>query len=156
MAQLEGVSPGQSPPQSGEQNDSLALNGRTCFTFDMGTRISPRRSTSTQWLTQSVSGLLLFTDAIVTASPSRIWLDLFSWTPTPQNPRVWGRDGREVARFERRLGPRRNVYSGDFVFRQPSLSRWTCLAEASERVSQVFPASPQRQVRFDVRPLGGD
>src|SRR5450755_1438350 len=103
-----------------------------------------------EWLTRAVGGLFMFTDATLDFFSAQLWSELFAWNPVPNNPLVWTRSGREVAWFERRLGPYRHISPGDFVYRQPVLARWTCAEDEWERISGLFPQPPSAAFGLNV------
>ena len=54
--------------------------------------------------------------------PARVWTHELGWRPDPNNPLVWTKDGRSVARYETLHGTIRNTQN--YHHRQPVLGRW--------------------------------
>jgi hypothetical protein len=101
-----------------------------------------------EWLTQTVGGLSPFLDATLDFFPGRVWGDVLSWEPDAHDPLVWMRDGRRVAWFERVRGPVRHIHGGDFVYRQPTVARWVCVADEWQRMTDIV-GLPRRRVRYE-------
>jgi hypothetical protein len=105
-----------------------------------------------EWLTAEVGGLIPFGDATLDFFPALSWQERLGWEPDAANPTVWRREGDRVAWFERLRGPTRRIYSGDFVYRQPTIARWVCTAKEWRRIEDLL-GVPQRRVRQEAASL---
>jgi hypothetical protein len=123
------------------------LNGRSSLIFESPEELLGFPGARNQeWLTQTVGGLLRFTDATLDFFPAFSWKQRLNWEPEAQNPLIWTRDGRRVAWFERIKGVERRISPGDFMHRQPILSRWVCSADEWKRIENII-GPPQQRIR---------
>jgi len=81
--------------------------------------------------------LLRLRHAIVELYPAWFWRAELKWAPRPSDPLVWEKNGKVVARFERRHGPLRWIH-GNGLQRQPLLSRWLVTKEAWEEAKGIL------------------
>jgi hypothetical protein len=134
---------------SGPDQCPIVLNGRSSFAFSMGDIASNKGARDQEWLTQEVGGLIPLAGGCLDLFPGRLW-PRFGWTPLPENPLEWWRAGRKVCWHERLHGPIRRTYGGDFLYRQPILSRWVCRVDEWQEVSKQLPAPPERRFRVEI------
>ena len=128
------------------------LGGRASLAFETPASLICLRGGRGQiWLTQAVGGLLPFLDATLDFFPGWEWRDRLSWEPSSDDPLVWTRAGRRLAWFERLRGPIRNIYPGDFIYRQPTIARWVCLKSEWDRIADLI-GPPRRCVETERAP----
>ena len=126
------------------------LNGRASLAYENPDETVARLGSASQlWLTQTVGGLIALAGSVLNFFPGRVWQERLLWEPSAEDPLVWIREGRRVAWFERIRGPVRNIYPGDFSFRQPVMSRWVCDAGEWDRAVSLL-GLPRRRVRIEV------
>jgi hypothetical protein len=97
------------------------MSGRT-FSFDFGDWFEPRIKTGQRPLTFAVGGHQRLALCFPEFMPAMMWRTEFGWQPLPENPLVWQKDTRPVARYECIHGTPRFTQSGHP--RQPVLGRW--------------------------------
>jgi hypothetical protein len=97
------------------------MSGRT-FAFDFGDWFEPRIMQGKRPLTFAVGGPQRLALCFPEFMPAMMWRTEFGWQPFPENPLVWQKDGRSVARYQCIHGTPRFTQSGHP--RQPILWRW--------------------------------
>jgi len=126
------------------------LNARASLAFEPpGLWITKEGAPDQLWLTSRVGGLLYFTHGTLDLFPSPSWSEQLGWTPMPNDPLVWEREGRRVAWYEQVHGPIRDIYPGDLVYRQPIAGRWLCSATEWDRLVELL-GQPERRAEMDV------
>jgi hypothetical protein len=129
-----------------EDGRPAVLNGRSSLVFEHpDVLVALPGARNQEWLTRTVGGLLPFVDASLDFFPGGAWKDRLSWEPDTHDPLIWKREGRRVAWFERVHGRLRSVYGEDFVYRQPTVSRWVCTGDEWKRLEAIL-GSPERRV----------
>jgi hypothetical protein len=103
----------------------------------------PSQTREDGWFTLPAGGPGAFIHANVPLTPSRSWR-AFGWSPSPENPFVWLREDRVVARLEVVRGPVRRLIQ-DLLHRQPMMIRWVADSEAVEAAARWL-ASPLREL----------
>jgi hypothetical protein len=81
--------------------------------------------------------------SFVECVPSLLWLSVFEWYPSPENPLLWLEKGKPVARYERWHGELRSDQSNHF--RQPTMERWLVKRDCWQRVQERFGSFRVRQ-----------
>ncbi|MCU5764606.1 ATP-binding protein [Bacillus cereus] len=121
-----------------QEKQSGLFSGRS-FAFNNLERYDP--FDELEWadaqMTYGTGGMSNFMNQSFLISPSTLWNDLFNWSPSPENTRIWLHEGEEVARMEYMHGPFRELYGGR-IDRQPILQRWVCKREAYEKVTKAL------------------
>jgi len=122
------------------------LNGRSVLQFHMDELAASPGAEDQLWLTRRIGGLFSLLDASMELFPASEWIDDFSWYPDPLDPTRWLRDGLEVARLERIVGPLRDIGFDDSAHRTPMLTRWVCTTNEWERISRLIGGEPSMRV----------
>jgi hypothetical protein len=79
--------------------------------------------------------------------PARFFQESLKWEPSVENPLMWYKDGRLVAKYERYHGPLDYNWSRRHM-RQPTLSRWVVKADELAAISYRTPQWNHRVHRF--------
>ena len=114
----------------------LCPSGRT-FQFSLPKRFEPQEPYRAPLAFFSRSFLCL-SFSTMEVVPSRILQNYLKWYVQPQDPLIWNRAGRSVARYEVYHGPldynwsRRNM-------RQPTLSRWIVRSDELKTLGDLNP-----------------
>jgi len=141
------------PTFAGADERPMVLNGRSCLAFEEERLTVSRGGTDQEWLTRRIGALYPFVDGHLEFFPGRLWRR-FGWAPLPQNPLEWWKDGERVCWFARFHGPVRSTH-GDYLYRQPTLTRWVCTSKAWSAIANELRTPIGRRIQTEIAPLRG-
>lgn len=139
------------PPFAGADERPMVLNGRSCLIFEEERITATRGARDQEWLTRRIGALYPFVDGHLEFFPGRLWMR-FGWAPLPDNPLEWWKDGERVCWFARFHGPVRSTH-GDYLYRQPTLTRWVCTSKAWTGIANELRSPIGRRIQTEIAPL---
>lgn len=80
--------------------------------------------------------------------PSRIWVELFDWSPSPETPLVWMKGDQKVVRYEIIHGPVQSTHRAHY--RQNVMHRWIVNRKAWESAKSKISGELIEQDDFNV------
>ncbi|MBI5551332.1 MAG: ATP-binding protein [Desulfobacterales bacterium] len=114
----------------------LCPSGR-CFQLFLSDRFEPQPAGRAPlvFFSRSFLSLSFSTLEII---PAKLLQEHLRWEPSAENPLVWHKDGRIIAKYERYHGPLNYNWSRRHM-RKPTLSRWVVSAEELAKIPRLAP-----------------